>query len=77
MTAKYKYLQSYVCFRHVISNVATRLLVLPVRIQDVQSSSLVLDPGYPNIFRDFARYLHGTFKYSTTDQENDGGVCGT
>jgi len=28
-----------------------------------------MDPGYPNIVRDFSQYLQGTFKYSTTVQD--------
>jgi len=69
MTAKYKYLRSYVYFKEIISKAATRLLVLPVCIQDVQGSKFIMDPGYPNVFRDFARYLYGPLKYSTTDQD--------
>jgi len=69
MSAKYKYLRSYVYFKYIITNPATRLLILPVCIQDVQCWNFIMDPGYPNIYRDFARYFHGTLKYSTTDQD--------
>jgi len=69
MTAKYKYLRSYVYFKYIISNAVTWLLVLPVCIQDVKGSKITMDLGYPNIFLDFARYLLGTLKFSTTDLE--------